>query len=77
METSIGSGFGQKKDYGLRFGISFPTGTKFLLAEGVINKQVGFNIMYLFGYQTVPYDQKSPFRLVFGMNYRFGFSEGN
>jgi len=73
METSIGSGFGLSEDHSLRVGVHFPTGELYFSAEGLIKQVYGFKLIVLAGgYYVSNYDGKTPARLAFGLNYRFG-----
>lgn len=72
---SIGSGFGQKSDYSLRYGIFLPLASNFISAEGLINKNIGLKMMYIFKEDIDSYtfpDQKVKGKVVVGLNYRFG-----
>lgn len=78
-ELSIGTGFGKKTDYSLRYGILIPfyeqPNAKFFSFEGRLNKQIGLNLKYTFvGHGAGPVD-KSYKNLLFGANYRFGFNK--
>jgi hypothetical protein len=75
-DLSIGSGFGQKSDYSLRYGISLPLESKFISAEALITKQFGMRLMYIYGGSDEYFsgeNKKASARVVIGMNYRFGF----
>ena len=70
--ASMGTGFGLSSEYSLRFGYFLPSTSAFMSAEGLIQKNFGFKLMYLFGgsssdYQ--PYGKSPAFNL--GLNYRF------
>ena len=72
---SIGTGFGQKSDYSLRYGIFLPLESKFISAEGLINKNIGLKMMYIFKEDIDSYafpGQKVKGKVVVGLNYRFG-----
>ncbi len=75
QRLSIGTGFGQKSDYSLRYGYFNPLGSKFISAEGLINKNIGFKMMYIFKEDVNSYefpDSKVKGKVVVGLNYRFG-----
>ena len=71
---SIGTGFGQKSDYSLRYGIFMPLESKFISAEGLINKNIGLKMMYIFKEPQDYYDidENAKGKFVVGLNYRFG-----
>jgi len=77
-EFSLGSGFGNKTDYSFRFGMAVSKNDeyKFISTEGLVAKKVGLNVKYNFG-GTGYYNEyiKSPGRILFGFNYRFGFEK--
>ncbi len=73
-KLSIGSGFGLPTDYSFRFGVANPTEAKFISAEGLINKQWGAHIMYIYDERELNYSsEKQKPKFVFGVNYRFDF----
>jgi hypothetical protein len=82
-ELSIGSGFGFKTDYNLRFGaaVSEDYATIFISGEALIGKKIGLTLKYNFAgsdfYSSTNYseyiDRKG--RILFGANYRFGFEK--
>jgi len=73
QRISIGSGFGNKTDYSLRYGRFLPLESSFISAEGLISKKVGINLMYIFNEELDFYEeQSSKGKFVFGLNYRFG-----
>lgn len=74
-ELSIGSGFGNKSDFSIRYGIaaSKSDSFSFLSAEGLVNKQFGLTFKYSFrSMQYSGISDKSSGRILFGLNYRFG-----
>jgi prolipoprotein diacylglyceryltransferase len=80
-ELSLGSGFGNKTNFSLRSGIEVSNNENFFIsAEGVVSKQIGVAIRYSYGradlydYSTSIMDSKHFQRILFGLNYRFGFS---
>lgn len=73
QRISIGSGFGYKADYSLRYGYFLPLETQFISAEGLINERLGINMMYIFKEDNVFENHNPKGKLVFGLNYRFGF----
>ena len=77
-ELSLGSGFGFKTDFSLRFGLaaSYYGTNKFISTEGLINKKTGFNLKYYFGgYEDGTLDINYPGRILLGITYRFGFEK--
>ncbi|MGD0341725.1 MAG: prolipoprotein diacylglyceryl transferase family protein [Bacteroidales bacterium] len=80
-ELSFGTGFGYKTNFSLRYGAEFSNNvTHFFSAEGIISKQTGFAIKYSYGradlYNSITSltENKQLQRILFGINYRFGFS---
>jgi prolipoprotein diacylglyceryltransferase len=77
-EFSVGTGFGNKTDYSLRYGVAISNNDffKFISAEGLVDKRIGLYVKYNFG-GTGFYSEtvKSPGRILFGLNYRFGFEK--
>lgn len=74
--VSIGSGFGKKSDYSLRYGKIYPLESNFISAEGLITDQLGVNFMYIFKEKNDFHDgsyRDGSGKIVFGLNYRFGF----
>ena len=80
-EFSLGTGFGFKTDYSLRFGaaVSENYSTTFISAEALLGKKIGLSFKYNFGgYDFYYSDNYYEFierkgRIQFGANYRFGF----
>ncbi|HVN58127.1 MAG TPA: prolipoprotein diacylglyceryl transferase family protein [Bacteroidales bacterium] len=81
-EISFGTGFGNKTNLTLRYGLDFSSieTNSFLYGEALVSKQVGFMFKYSFGNSkiyntnTSGYFENSIQRFVFGLNYRFGFN---
>jgi hypothetical protein len=80
-EFSLGSGFGNKTDFSLRFGaaVSEYNTFTFFSAEGPVTKNVGVTFKYNFG-NGVDYSGTNEAvnrvgRILFGVNYRFGFEK--
>jgi hypothetical protein len=81
-ELSIGSGFGYKTDYNLRVGtaVSENYATTFISAEALLNKNFGLTLKYNFRgddfYFSNNYTEsvERHGRILFGANYRFGFT---
>jgi prolipoprotein diacylglyceryltransferase len=75
-EVSVGSGFGLKPDYSLRYGIGFSHngGHTFVSAEGLVHKQWGLRLKYNFA-SPVYFETSNYYGAWFelGANYRFGF----
>jgi phosphatidylglycerol:prolipoprotein diacylglycerol transferase len=77
-ELSLGSGFGNKTNYSLRYGVAFSdnNSNQFISAEGLVDKKVGLMMKYNF-------ESKSNYgpspdlhgRIQVGFNYRFGFEK--
>jgi hypothetical protein len=81
-EFSIGSGFSYKTDFSLRLGRTFINNNSytFITAEGLLDKQLGLTFKYNFGgedfYSHDSYENiKRKGRILFGVNYRFGFQK--
>jgi prolipoprotein diacylglyceryltransferase len=82
-EISLGTGFGFKTDYNLRFGSAYSQNysTKFISAEALLGKQLGLTFKYYFAgedfYSTNNYSNiiERRGRFLFGANYRFGFKK--
>ena len=80
-EFSIGTGFGSKTDYNLRFGtaVSDYYSPKFITAEALLSKGIGLSFKYYFGGEDFYLSNNYPEfierkgRIQFGANYRFGF----
>lgn len=70
--VSFGTGLLQDYDYSLRYGIS--TGGNFLSAEGILQDQFGFKVMYIFNNEEDPYPgtDGNNSQWVFNVYYRFG-----
>jgi prolipoprotein diacylglyceryltransferase len=83
QEISIGTGFGFRTDYNLRFGAAFSQNysTKFISAEALLGKKVGLTFKYNFAgedfYFSHNYNNviERRGRFQFGANYRFGFKK--
>jgi prolipoprotein diacylglyceryltransferase len=81
QEVSLGSGFGSKTDFGIRFGtgITHYNLIPFISAEGLVSKQAGLMFRYNFWnsdyYETLYPGNNQAFRVQFGLNYRFGFKK--
>jgi prolipoprotein diacylglyceryltransferase len=75
-ELSLGSGFGHKTDFSLRFGLAASNygSNNFISGEGLINKKTGFSLKYYFG-DHGSLDINYPARILLGINYRFGFEK--
>ena len=81
-EFSLGSGFGNKTNFSFRYGFMvFNSGlNKFFSAEGLLNKQIGLTLKYSFGRSeffnssSALMEYKNAQRILFGVNYRFGFN---
>lgn len=71
--ASVGTGLWQDYDYNIRFGKFFPVGDEFISAEGIITKNIGLKLMYIF---KDDYDfelpENSSGKFVMSLNYRFG-----
>ncbi|MGD0754445.1 MAG: prolipoprotein diacylglyceryl transferase family protein [Bacteroidales bacterium] len=83
-EFSVGSGFGNKSDFSFRYGLmvsKYNPFNQFFSAEGLVNKQIGLTLKYSFGHSDFNYingssmGYKSSQRIIFGVNYRFGFTK--
>lgn len=76
---SVGSGFGNKRDYGLRVGRIYPVESNFISAEGLINKQFGLKLMYIFkgnnDFEDPNFSLDNKGKFVFGLNYRFDYKK--
>jgi hypothetical protein len=81
-EFSIGSGFSFKTDFSLRIGAALSNydSFAFISGEGLLSEKVGLTFKYNFSgedfynsndYTQAAIDRKG--RILFGMNYRFGF----
>jgi prolipoprotein diacylglyceryltransferase len=83
QEISIGTGFGFRTDYNLRFGAAFSENysTTFISAEALIGKKIGLTFKYNFAGEDFYFSNNySDFierrgRFQFGANYRFGFKK--
>jgi phosphatidylglycerol:prolipoprotein diacylglycerol transferase len=75
-EWSIGSGFGKRLDYGVRYGEYFDFDTKYLSVESRIGKRFGLDLRYIFNERDdfQSFHKASP-KLLINMNYRFGFKD--
>jgi hypothetical protein len=80
-EFSIGTGFGFRTDYNLRFGTAYSQSysTTFISAEALIGKKIGLTFKYNFGgdnfvlSNNYTYNIERRGRFLFGASYRFGF----
>jgi len=72
QRISIGTGLGHKSDYSLRYGVFLPIESRFLSAEGLINKNIGVNMMYIFKESAIYQNENQKGKFVLGLNYRFG-----
>jgi prolipoprotein diacylglyceryltransferase len=83
-EFSLGSGFGNKTDFSIRYGLmvsKYNPFNQFFSAEGLVSKQIGLTLKYSFGHTEFNYingtsmGHNSAERILFGVNYRFGFTK--
>jgi Prolipoprotein diacylglyceryltransferase len=81
---SIGSGFGNKTNFDVRYGLELSNKNGFLQqffsAEGLLSRQIGIRLKYSFGhasfysYSSTLAEYKDFQRIQLGLNYRFGFN---
>ena len=83
-ELSLGSGFGNKTGFSVRYGLlisQYNSFNQFFSAEGLVSKKIGLSLKYSFGpveyynLSNTPIDYKTTGRILFGVNYRFGFTK--
>ena len=83
-EFSIGSGFGFKTDFSIRYGFIISQvnpSNQFFSAEGLVSKKIGLTLKYSFGHSDfsningASMGNESAERILFGLNYRFGFTK--
>jgi phosphatidylglycerol:prolipoprotein diacylglycerol transferase len=72
-QLSLGTGFGERDGTFLRFGVAFPTSNLFISGQTMIKDRYGFQFLCLYKNNYPEGIKQSQF--VFGINYRFGFSE--
>jgi phosphatidylglycerol:prolipoprotein diacylglycerol transferase len=71
--SSIGSGFGLSQDYSLRYGQIWNLETGYIAAEGLLNNNLGVNIMYVFKENNFQFQEnEASGKFILSLNYRFG-----